>query len=144
MPTQQRSSSARPTELHFATYHGHVRPGGIKSNFSASRASSFGLVLAPSREYYALIGRQARSLLSFTPQLGLSRVGKRRLGGRVEGRVLLWVQTSLRWVQNEMRAAVFKREVAQPVNLGPVGPFMIHITRLCEILVRANLIEVTR
>ena len=76
-------------------------------------------MLAPSREYYALIGRQARSLLSLDLQLGLSRVGKRRLGGRVEGRVLLWVQTSFRWVQSEMRAAVFKREVAQPVNLGP-------------------------
>ena len=125
MPTQRRSSAARPTELRFAAYYGKVRPGSIKSNFSASRASSFGLVLAPSREYYALIGRQARSLLSFTPQLGLSRVGKRRLGGRVEGRVLLWVQTSFRWVQSEMRAAVFATGLVQLKNLRP----MAHVRR---------------
>ena len=119
MPTQQRSSAARPTELLFAAYQGDVRPGGIKSNFSASRASSFGLVLAPSREYHALIGREALSLLSLALQLGLSRVGKRRLRGCGEEPKLRREQTSFKWEQTEMRAAVLATGPVQLVNLRP-------------------------
>ena len=47
------------------------------------------------------------------------RVANPRLGGCADGRELRWVQTSSRWVQNKMRAAVFDPGLVWTENQRP-------------------------